>query len=282
MRVSIGEVTLFVDVDGAALVPEGNSMRERPTLVMLHGGPGLDHTPFKQPIFSPLKEVAQVVYYDHRGNGRSDRSSPDKWNLDTWADDVVALCSALGIEHPVVFGGSFGGFVALNYALRHPAHPAKLILSSTAAHVDVERSTAMFERLGGLEARRAAEAFLTSPSEETFPEYQRVCLPLYTQRPQPPEVFDRMIRHLEVMQHFQDSGEMFAFDYRTGLKSIRCPVLLMAGVLDPIVTIEDARELAAALPQASTTFREFPGAGHLLALEDPDAVISLMTDFIAA
>ena len=84
------------------------------------------------------------------------------------------------------------------------------------------------------------------------------------------------------MQHFQDSGEMFAFDYRTGLKSIRCPVLLMAGVLDPIVTIEDARELAAALPQASTTFREFPGAGHLLALEDPDAVISLMTDFIAA
>jgi pimeloyl-ACP methyl ester carboxylesterase len=149
MRVSIGDVTLYVDVDGAALVPDGHSMRERPTLVMLHGGPGLDHTPFKQPIFSPLKEVAQVVYYDHRGKGRSDRSSPDKWNLDTWADDVVALCSALGIERPVVFGGSFGGFVALNYALRHPEHPAKLILSSTAAHLDVERSTAMFERLGG-------------------------------------------------------------------------------------------------------------------------------------
>ena len=136
VRVSIGDVTLFVDVDGAALVPDGHSMRERPTLVMLHGGPGLDHTPFKQPIFSPLKEVAQVVYYDHRGNGRSDRSSPDKWNLNTWADDVVALCSALGIEHPIVFGGSFGGFVALNYAVRHPEHPAKLILSSTAAHID--------------------------------------------------------------------------------------------------------------------------------------------------
>jgi proline-specific peptidase len=282
MRVSIGDMTLYVDVDGAAFVPDGHSMRERPTLVMLHGGPGLDHTPFKQPIFSPLKEVAQVVYYDHRGKGRSDRSSPDKWNLDTWADDVVALCSALGIERPVVFGGSFGGFVALNYALRHPEHPAKLILSSTAAHLDVERSTAMFERLGGLEARRVAEAFLTNPSEETFPEYQRVCLPLYTQRPQPPEVFDRMIRHLDVMQRFRDSGEMVAFDYRDGVKSIRCPVLLMAGALDPIVTVEDARELAAALPQPSTTFREFPGAGHLLALEHPDAVASLMTDFIAA
>jgi pimeloyl-ACP methyl ester carboxylesterase len=123
---------------------------------------------------------------------------------------------------------------------------------------------------------------LTNPSEETFPEYQRVCLPLYTQRPQPPEVFDRMIRHLDVMQRFRDSGEMVAFDYRGGVKSIRCPVLLMAGALDPIVTIEDARELAAALPQPSTTFREFPGAGHLLALEHPDAVASLMTDFIAA
>ena len=270
MRVSIGEVTLFVDVDGAALVPEGNSMRERPTLVMLHGGPGLDHTPFKQPIFSPLKEVAQVVYYDHRGNGRSDRSSPDKWNLDTWADDVVALCSALGIEHPIVFGGSFGGFVALNYALRHPAHPAKLILSSTAAHVDVERSTGDVRTAGRVGSTSAsAEAFLTNPSEETFPEYQRVCSPLYTQRPQPPEVFDRMIRHLEVMQHFRDSGEMFAFDYRTGLKSIRCPVLLMAGVLDPIVTIEDARELAAALPQASTTSESFRARDTCLRSKTP-------------
>lgn len=281
MRVSIGEVKLYVDVDGAGLVIDGSSMRERRTLLMLHGGPGIDHTPFKQDFFAPLTRVAQVVYYDHRGNGRSDRGDPSDWNLDRWADDVVALCEALGIEHPVVFGGSFGGFVALNYALRHPEHPAKLILSSTAARIDLERSAEMFEMLGGAEARDVAEAFWADPSEESFREYQRVCMPLYTQRPQPPEVAARMTRNLDVAAHFRHTGEML-FDYRDRLDAIQCPVLVMAGSLDPMVTIADARELAAALPSSTTRFVEFPTAGHMLALEDPEAVIRLMVDFIEA
>jgi proline-specific peptidase len=279
VRVSVGDVRLFVDVDGASLVPDGETMRERPVLVMLHGGPGFDHTPFKQPLFSRLKDVAQVVYYDHRGNGRSDRGSPESWTLDTWADDLFELCNVLGIEHPIVFGGSFGGFVALNYAIRHAEHPTKLILSSTAAHIHLERSFAMFERFGGKEARDLAERFWTNPRDEDFDEYVRVCLPLYTQRPQPPEVLLRVTRNIEVAKQFRLSGEM-RFDLRDQLQEIRCPVLVMAGVLDPMVTIEDARELAAALPQQRTKFREFENAGHMLALEQPDAVVDAMIEFI--
>jgi len=279
VRVSVGDVRLFVDVDGASLVPDGETMRERPVLVMLHGGPGFDHTPFKQPLFSRLKDVAQVVYYDHRGNGRSDRGSPESWTLDTWADDLFELCNVLGIEHPIVFGGSFGGFVALNYAIRHAEHPTKLILSSTAAHIHLERSFAMFERFGGKEARDLAERFWTNPRDEDFDEYVRVCLPLYTQRPQPPEVLLRVTRNIDVAKQFRLSGEM-RFDLRDQLQEIRCPVLVMAGVLDPMVTIEDARELAAALPQQRTKFREFENAGHMLALEQPDAVVDAMVEFI--
>jgi pimeloyl-ACP methyl ester carboxylesterase len=84
--VSVGDVRLFVDADGAKLVPEGAAMRERPTVVVVHGGPGFDHTPFKS-YYPSLPELAQVVYYDHRGNGRSDRGSPEQWTLDQWADD---------------------------------------------------------------------------------------------------------------------------------------------------------------------------------------------------
>jgi proline iminopeptidase len=196
-------------------------------------------------------------------------------------DDVFELCNVLGIEHPVVFGGSFGGFVALNYAVRHPEHPAKLILSSTAAHIDLDRSFAMFERFGGAEARDLAERFWTDPRDEDFDEYTRVCLPLYTQRPQPPEVLARVTRNIEVAKHFRLSGGM-RFDLRDRLHEIQCPVLVMAGVLDPMVTIEDARELAAALPQGLTTFLEFENAGHMLALEQPQAVVDAMIDFIAS
>ena len=279
MRVAVGDVRLFVDVSGPALVPDGPMMRERPTLLMLHGGPGLDHTPFKQRHFSPLNEVAQVVYYDHRGNGRSDLGTPDQWTLDTWADDVVRLSDALGIEKPVVFGASFGGFVALNYAIRHPDHPGKLVLSSTAAHIDLSRAYAMFERLGGVEAREAAQSFFASPTEEAFGEFRRVCLPLYTQRPQDPEVIARVRRNIDVIAHFQQSGEM-RFDYRDEVGKIRCPTLVMAGALDPIVTIETARELAGALPQETVRFIEFADAGHMLALEKPAEVISHVTAFI--
>jgi pimeloyl-ACP methyl ester carboxylesterase len=92
MLVSVGDVRLFVDVDGAKLVPDGMTMRERPTVVLLHGGPGFDHTPFKA-AYASLAEIAQVVYYDHRGNGRSEHGPRERWNLDQWADDLRTMCS---------------------------------------------------------------------------------------------------------------------------------------------------------------------------------------------
>src|SRR6187200_1812350 len=105
MLVSVGDIRLFVDVDGAKFVPDGDAMREHPTIVMLHGN-GADHSPFKE-FFAAFTNFAQVVYYDHRGHGRSDAGEPDRWNLDQWADDLVALCEGLGIVRPVLFGVSF-------------------------------------------------------------------------------------------------------------------------------------------------------------------------------
>src|SRR6266852_1265320 len=121
---------LFLAVEGASPVPDGPAMREKPTLVLLHGGPGLDHSIYK-PSFAALADIAQVVFLDHRGNGRSDPGPQESWTLAQWGDDVRAFCDALGIERPIVYGASFGGMVALAYATRHPAHPAKLILVST-------------------------------------------------------------------------------------------------------------------------------------------------------
>jgi proline iminopeptidase len=112
-------VRLFVDIEGAGLVPDGPAMRAKPTPILLHGGPGYDHASFK-PAFSRPADVAQIVYYDHRGHGRSDARPRDEWTLDTFADDVVRSCDALGIEKPIVLGQSFGGFVAQRYLAPHP------------------------------------------------------------------------------------------------------------------------------------------------------------------
>jgi len=85
-----------------------------------------------------------------------------------------------------------GGFVALNYAIRHPEHPARLVLASTAAHVHVDRVLAMFERIGGDEVRAVAERTYADATADNLAEYLRVCVPLYTRRPIPPEVLARV------------------------------------------------------------------------------------------
>ena len=74
MRVQVGDVWLFFDVEGPKLIPDGPTMCERPTLLLLHGGPGFDHSGFK-PQLAELSDIVQVVYLDHRGNGRSDRGT---------------------------------------------------------------------------------------------------------------------------------------------------------------------------------------------------------------
>ena len=132
MHVSVNGVRLFFDVEGAKLVPDGPVMREKPVLLMLHGGPGADHSIYR-PAYSALADIAQIVYLDHRGNGRSEDGPRESWNLAQWGDDVRAFCDALGIVDPIVLGASFGGMVALAYATRHPAHPSKLIVISTEA-----------------------------------------------------------------------------------------------------------------------------------------------------
>jgi proline iminopeptidase len=74
MRVQLLDGTdLWFDTEGLSLVPDGDSMRVRPTLIVMHGGPGGDHNGFK-PAFSTMTDTCQVLYYDHRGHGRSGRS----------------------------------------------------------------------------------------------------------------------------------------------------------------------------------------------------------------
>ena len=74
---------LFFDVEGASLLPDGASMREKPMLLLLHGGPGFDHSIYK-PAYSSLADCAQIIYLDHRGNGRVTLGPKEAWTLAQW------------------------------------------------------------------------------------------------------------------------------------------------------------------------------------------------------
>jgi pimeloyl-ACP methyl ester carboxylesterase len=283
MRVDIGDGTrIWFDVDGSGLVPDDATMVERPTLVLLHGGPGMDHSGYK-PAFTALTDICQVVYYDHRGQGRSDRSDPALWTLDTWADDVVRFCDALGIERPIVLGNSFGGMVAMRYLARHRDHPAKVVLSSTAATSDFPTILDMFERLGGTEARDAAESFWLAPDRAAagaaLGRYLSVCGPLYTQVPG--NIFEtgRAVVRGEVLTHFL-FGEQRDMDLLPGLSQAVCPVLVLAGELDPVCPVLGSERIVAALPESVVRFERFADAGHGVFRDQPDRAFQVLRDFI--
>jgi pimeloyl-ACP methyl ester carboxylesterase len=272
---------LFVDIEGPAWVPDGPRLREKPTLILLHGGPGYDHSGFK-PVFSRLADVAQIVYVDHRGHGRSDRCPPADWTLDTFADDVVRLSDALGITRPIVLGQSFGGFVAQRYIARHPAHPARVVLSSTAPALNLKRKLAVFERLGGERARALAEAFWLRPCAETWGPYQAVCKPLYNPRPAADADAGARILHNDAILFASAGGEQQTMNLLPGLAAAQCPVLVMAGDEDPVTPVADALDIAAALPPQHVQLARFAGCGHGVWRDDPDAAMAVLRQFITA
>jgi pimeloyl-ACP methyl ester carboxylesterase len=278
MRVQVSDIRMFFDAEGARLRVDGAKMREMPTLLMLHGGPGFDHSIFK-PKFSALTDVAQVVYLDHRGNGRSDRGRADRWNLAQWGDDVRAFCEALEIQRPIVMGTSFGGMVAMSYATRHPDHPAKLVLCSTAGKMRIDRSIAEFERLGGAAARDTAKAFFENPGPETMGPYIQRCFPLYQHAPMDPNTMGRSVMNEELAASYF-RGEIHTYDFLPALGRIRCPTLVIAGEDDPITPIACSEDIVAALPKSVTRFERFAKVGQGVIDDAPDRFYRVLREFI--
>ena len=284
MRVLVNGVRLYFDVEGAGLVPDGAAMRAKPTLILLHGGPGFDHTIYK-PAFAAVADIAQVVYLDHRGNGRSDPDAHENWNLAQWGDDVRAFYDALEIAQPIVYGASFGGMVALAYATRHPDHPAKLIVVSTEAkgYSHLERRVALFERLGGPEVGALARRrFLEGHHDAAILEaWLRLALPVYMRTPRNPDGVKRAIRRDELRDWFsRPGGELWTFDLFPALSCIACPTLVMGGEDDPMVPIECQADIAAALPAHLVRFERFAGCGHGIVHDAPTRAMDVIRDFI--
>ena len=278
MKVRVRDTTLFVDVEGPLVVAGGDGWVERPTVLMLHPGPGADHSLYKHLVGPRLAEVAQVVYVDNRGEGRSEASAPAHWNLDTWADDALALLAVLAIARPVVYGSSIGSLIAVELAARAPGRLAGLVLVSAAARYLHARSVAVFDRLGGAEAGEIAARYFGEPSEANFAEYLRVCLPLYTRRSIDPDVVARM-QFNQSSAVLWDREHASKVDVREAAGRVDCPALVISGADDPSFTVAGGQELAASLPPDSTRFVVVDDAGYGVFRDRPDQLDGVL-DFV--
>ncbi|WP_299752637.1 alpha/beta hydrolase [uncultured Tateyamaria sp.] len=278
MRIEVNGVRLYVDIEGAGLVPDGAEMREKPTLIALHGGPGADHSIYK-PHLGQLADLCQIVYVDHRGNGRSDDGDLETWTLAQWGDDVAGLCDVLGIDNPIIYGASFGGYVAQSFATRHPDRLSGLILSVTAAHADFEAVFDAFTRIGGPKAGEVARTYWSDPTPERRQAYFDTCFPLYSVAGLDQGMVARMIVKNPVAMHFNGpKNEHGQFDFRPGLANVTCPALVISGEQDPIMPHPFGADIARHLPNAR--YHLLDNAGHTVDFDAAEAFYTLMRDFI--
>jgi pimeloyl-ACP methyl ester carboxylesterase len=278
MNVEVNGTRLWFDVDGPALTPDGPCMRERPSVILVHGGPGgYDHSYFK-PHFARLAGCAQVVYLDLRDHGRSARHAPENWSFEVCADDLRAFCDVVGIARPVVLGHSMGGFVAMLYGARHPGHAGALILQATMARFDLESLVEGFRRVAGDEVAALARRDY-SGDPITDEEWARVFAAFGPRIPST-EQLARRVRNPELGTHGMEL--LRRLDVVDQLAGIRCPTLVCGGQVDPVTPVTAAREIVNALPPGLGRLEVIGGAGHFPWLDHPDRYWPLVTTFVAA
>jgi pimeloyl-ACP methyl ester carboxylesterase len=284
VRVSIGATRLFVEVVGQHLVlTDHGGMRERATLIGLHGGPGVDGTALRHWL-APLADAAQVVVPDLRGHGRSDRGDTAEWTLATWADDVHQLCHVLGIDRPVLLGVSFGGFVAQLYASTYPDNLAGLVLVSSAPrYPGHEAVLARAREVGGEQAAAALWRLIDDPGAELSAADQQTVRSLYQRNTDPnaqaPD--EVLIRTPEVAQAWVPTARQ-VMDLRPALQSVRCRTLALVGELDPFNPPRLAMEGVDAIPGDQARLCVVPDAAHRVFTDNPKFTQGRIREFLAS
>lgn len=284
MRINVNHTALYFDVAGSELELDGERLRARPTLLVLPGGPGFDHG-YLRPGLVELAADAQVVFVDLRGQGRSRPAPAESCSLEQMADDVAALCRALGVERPVIFGHSAGGFVALHLALRHPGLPSGLILCHTTPTLaplpDPHPPVGLTERAGAEAAAVAARLFAGDFSPETGEAFARLVFPHYA-APGHEHIPGRLMAlsslNTDIGAHFFTELAC-RYDLRPRLAEIAVPTLVIVGRHDWVCPPAGGRAIADAIP--ATELIELTDAGHFGFSETPQPFLAAVRAHLA-
>ena len=249
-------------------------------LIVLHGGPGLDHTHLR-PWLDPLGEQFRVLYIDERGQGRSERVEPATLTLEVFARDVDLLADALALERFALLGHSFGAIITTWHAINVGTAAGYVISgggdSSDNLMADVEAS---LEAMGE-EGKPIADSWEWEKSVETpedCAELMRVQAPFHFAGEPPPNFAADTVYAPEVLRHFASAG-YGGFDYEPDLRRVSKPTLVVVGSEDRTTTPRAAHVLHGHIPRSELVVLD--GAGHMSMVEAQDAYLSAVRDVLA-
>ena len=251
-----------------------------PFLVM-HGGLGIDHT-YLHPTLDPLGDIFKLIFYDHRGHGRSGRPPINTITYEQLADDANALRERLGYEKIGVIGNSAGGYVALNYAIRHPKNINYLMLIDTAPAFDYmkEVMTIVQNKNISPEVMETLSA-QSDPTIEGFRKQFKTLQPLYfyeyTSELEEMSniIIDKMIINPEAAA--LTDNLMLKYNVSSELTKIEVPTLILVGKNDFVCPPSQAQRMHESI--LNSELHIFEKCGHYPFYEARDEFFRVVRDW---
>lgn len=266
----------------------GGASRERTPLLILHGGPGVPHD-YLQNLEALASPVQRVIFYDQLGCGRSDRPDhPELWQLPRFVTEVATVRQALGLDQVVILGQSWGGMLAIEYALTQPPGLHGLILSNSTPSASLWGAETRRLRMQLATEVRAVLDHHEAAGSTDSAAYQAAMGDFYARhvirlQPLPAEVqrsFDQIGQPYTVMwgpSEFCITGNLKHWDRTDRLAEIRIPTLLISGEHDESTpTINQV--MLAGLPDAEWTLLD--GCSHLAHVEAPERYLAAVEGFL--
>lgn len=269
-----------ISVNGVELVY--NDAGEGTAIVTLHGGPGLGSRDNDWGSFLPFADTHRVISFDQRGNGESEGLEP--YSHEQFAADVEGLRQQLGLGKIILTGGSYGGFIALEYALRYQEHLHAIILRDTAASNAFQGIAKTRALDSGLPMDQAALDRLFDGrvrDDQEFCESFGMIQPLYNVEYDPVAGAKQLAR---IPFRFETHNWAFSrnqpnYDIVTRLPEIRVPTLVIVGRHDWITPLEASEQIAHGIPNSQLVI--FENSGHSPQNEEREKFLETVNAFIS-
>ena len=274
--VAIGDTRLYVSERGQGY-----------PIVVLHGGPGLDHHMFGD-YLDPLADHYRLVLVDQRSQGRSDRAPESTWTLERMARDVGELAQALGFERYAVLGHSYGAFVALQHAADFSGQAAQTIISSGLPSARFLATVATnLQRFEPIELReQVASSWAREQSAQTHDDMVAIMRdqwPFHFANPRDPRIAEFAARSAgaiyapDVLRHLSNQ-EYGGIELEERLGAITQPLLILAGRHDRTCSVAGAEAIAAGVPHAELVV--FEQSGHMTYVEENARYLATIRQFL--
>ncbi len=259
---------------------------ERDVLLFIPGGPGNDHAVYDPPDHSMAKvffQKADVLLFDPRSCGKSEKTSPEYSHLDHYIDDIEAIRLHFKIpsQKLVVLGQSYGSIAALGYAIRYPNHLKKLILVGGAASYEfLQEAQENLQRIGTTKQKELAQKLWTGTftgEAQENDEFFQVMTPLYQNTFKPGMPTPPLSYNVDVL-NFGFAGFLKKFDFRPLLKNVKCETLILWGEDDWISDKNQAKTIHEGIPES--ILKVYPDCSHLLWLDNWETFVADVSTFL--